>query len=355
MHILMVGVDEKRIGGMWTVAESFIDNLEFNKKVNLYYVATSTSGSIVNRILKMLTGYVKIFMILLTCKIDIVHIHMAERGSVYRKGLVVYISKLFKKKVVVQMHAGAIMAWYNTLSDFKKKIVFKIFNKADEFFVLGNYWKEQLLHLVSCEKIRILYNGAKCPNINLYNINGNSILYLGVIKRSKGVYDLVDAIKLIDNNLPKKLKIYICGIDEDGNLESYINELKLQNRIILTGWIDKQQRLELFNNTMLCVLPSYFEALSMTVIESMCYGIPIVTTNISTMPELLGDEIHLVEPGDVRGLSKEIFRLVNCVNERKKYSHIEYNRAKHFFNIDVVIKKTLIFYEDLLYGNKIKL
>ena len=41
MNVLMVGVDKNRVGGMWTVAETFINNEWFNKKVNLYYVATA--------------------------------------------------------------------------------------------------------------------------------------------------------------------------------------------------------------------------------------------------------------------------------------------------------------------------
>ena len=54
MNVLMVGVDKNRVGGMWTVAETFINNEWFNQKVNLYYVATATGGSKIKRIGKML-------------------------------------------------------------------------------------------------------------------------------------------------------------------------------------------------------------------------------------------------------------------------------------------------------------
>ena len=77
MNVLMVGVDRNRVGGMWTVAETFINNEWFNQKVNLYYVATSTGGSKIKRIKKMLEGYLKILICLTTKEIDIVHIHMA--------------------------------------------------------------------------------------------------------------------------------------------------------------------------------------------------------------------------------------------------------------------------------------
>ena len=54
MNVLMVGVDEGRVGGMWTVAENYISNKWFNQKVKLYYIATSTGGSKIKRIKKML-------------------------------------------------------------------------------------------------------------------------------------------------------------------------------------------------------------------------------------------------------------------------------------------------------------
>ena len=44
MNVLMVGVGPKRVGGMWTVAEQYLNNKEFNEKVNLTYIATSTNG-----------------------------------------------------------------------------------------------------------------------------------------------------------------------------------------------------------------------------------------------------------------------------------------------------------------------
>ncbi len=347
MNVLMVGVDKERIGGMWTVADTFISNQKFNKCIKLYYVATSTCGTKWKRLRRMLTGYGKVLKILLTKEIDVVHVHMAEKGSVYRKGVVVYLSKLFGKKVIIQMHAGPILAWYNTLSKDNKIVVSKVFNKADKMLVLGRYWKEQMTALIPEEKIKVLYNGAECPNSNPYNPNGQYVLYLGLFKKTKGTYDLVDAIKKIDDKLPEEVKVYLCGSDETGDMNQYVEKSGLQDRIILPGWISKEQRLELFANAQMCVLPSYFEALSMTVIESMCYGIPMVTTNISTMPELLGNDIELVEPGDIEGLATMILKLNNDVELRKRISSIEYPRAKKNFSVEKIIESTLEIYKNL--------
>ena len=348
MNVLMVGVDKNRVGGMWTVAETFINNEWFNQKVNLYYVATATGGSKIKRIGKMLEGYCKAIKIFASKKIDIVHIHMAEKGSVYRKGIVIILAKLFGAKVIVQMHAGPILAWYESLPKRKQVTVAKIFNSADQMLVLGEYWKKQMATIVAVDKIEVLYNGAECPEENPYNADGKYILYMGLLKKTKGTYDLIDAIKLIDSELSQEIKVYLCGVDENGETAQYVTEQGLQNRIVMPGWIDKNTRLALFKNTQICVLPSYFEALSMTVIESMCYGIPIITTNISTMPELLGNRITLIQPGNVQQLANEILRLNQNASLRVEMSNIEYQRAKKYFSVDTIMKRTINIYNDLI-------
>lgn len=64
MNGLMVGVDDKRIGGIWTVAENYIKSKEYSKYVNLIYVAFSTSGSRIRRFYKMMEGYIRIIHII---------------------------------------------------------------------------------------------------------------------------------------------------------------------------------------------------------------------------------------------------------------------------------------------------
>lgn len=351
INTLMVGVDKERVGGMWTVAETFIKDKSFNQRVKLYYVATSTGGTKTKRIKKMLEGYFKILVILISKKVDIVHIHMAERGSVYRKGFVIRLAKLFNKKIIVQMHAGPILAWYNGLTENRKKRVAKILNNADKVLVLGEYWKNQMTTIIDGSKIDILYNGAECPEKNLYNANGEIILHMGVLKKTKGTYDLVDAIKLIDDKLPNNEKIFLCGVDETGEVKKYVEKCNLKDRVVMTGWIDKNRRLEFFKNTKICVLPSYFEALSMTVIESMCYGIPMITTDISTMGELLGNEIERVKPGDIKKLADLILKLSGNLELRKRISEIEYHRAKEKFSVTIIMKKTIEIYNELFQMN----
>lgn len=348
MKVLMVGVSEKRVGGMNTVAQYYKNDEKFNKKVSLKYVSTSTNGTKITRLLYMFYGYIKVIYNLLFFKPDIVHIHMAEKGSVYRKGYVAKISKRHKKKVIIHLHAGPFMAWYDSINEKSQKKVLKIFSYADKVLALGDYWKKELSRIIDEKKISVLYNGVECPNKNNYNSKSKNIIYFGVMKKEKGIYDLLDAIKIIDNKLDKDIKVLLYGNDLVGDVQNKIDELKLNDRVRMMGWFSREQIDEILKNAMINILPSYFEGLSMTIIEGISYGIPTITTNISTMPEILGDYKYMIDPGDINSLSKFIYDLSENENNRLKISDFLYKRSIKLFSIKKQIENTLKIYEEII-------
>lgn len=336
---------------MWTVADTFINNSTYNESVNLYYVATSTGGSVIRRIVKMIIGYSKIFAILLFEHIDIVHIHMAEKGSVFRKGVVVFVSKLFNKRIIIQMHAGPIMDWYNTIPMWKKTLVSMILNASDTVVVLGFYWKAKLLTIVPEEKLTVIYNGVSCNETNPYNGDGKLILFVGHVSKEKGIFDLLNALQRINSKLNPEIEVVLCGTDRTKGIEEEIKKRSLCNRVRMRGWVNKEELQNLYKNTVICILPTYFEALSMTVIEAMSQGIPIITTDISTMTELLGNDIEKIVPGDVEKLAMLIADWSNDHEKRWEISNIEHERAYKIFSIEKNMSDMLTLYGRLMTGS----
>ena len=337
MKILMVGVGPKCIGGMWSVAESYLEHPLLLQIAHITYIPTATMGSAVWRLLYMLVGYVRILWQLCVHRPELVHVHMAEKGSVYRKGMVVKWAKGFGCKVIIHMHAGPFMHWYETKSDRNKAWIKEMLNQADKVLVLGKYWGQTMETILPAEKLEVLYNGVIVPTQRLYQASNKNLVYFGVINRDKGVPELLQAMKMLDDRLEKEQRLYLYGKDLEGNLEEQIKNLGLEDRVIYCGWIDSVQRDEVLRNAMLSVLPSHFEGLSMSIIEAMSYGVPVVTTNISTMPELVGEEIPLVEVGNAAMLAREIEKY--CMDEtlREVCSNKLYQRAKEYFNLDETI------------------
>lgn len=344
----MTGVDKNRLGGMWTVSNNYITSKEYNNLVELKYIATSTNGSKIKRLLLMFISLIKIRKELKCNDYDIVHIHMAEKGSVYRAMKIINIAYKHNVKIVVHMHAGPFIDWYDTLKNSKKLNIKKSFEKVNKFLVLGEYWKNTLIKLIPPEKMTVLYNGVDIPKKNYYNIESKNVIYMGVLKKEKGIYDLIDAIKLIDNQLDNNIIFKLYGIDLEGDIENRIHTLNLENRIYLMGWIDGDKKEKMLQDALISVLPSYFEALSMTVIEAMSYGIPVITTNISTMNEILNNKAQLVPPGDISSLSNLLMKLINSKNMLKNISKNEYQLCNEKFSLHSNIINTIRVYKEII-------
>lgn len=212
MNVLMIGVDETSIGGMLTVVNNYKNNKEFCKMTNLKYVATVIRS---NKLVKIKTFLCKIPEIISTIrndKIDIVHVHMAERGSVFREGFVVLLANVMGCKTVIHMHGADIEDWYNKQFVLIKKLIANIFCAADVMIVLGDNWLPFMRSVMVGheEKIKVLHNAVYVEAENKANVNATDILFYGMLIKRKGIEDLLAAFEKIKDDIPKNIHLRLC-------------------------------------------------------------------------------------------------------------------------------------------------
>jgi len=348
-NVLMVGVDKSSIGGMLTVTKYFLNSEKYMGATNVYYVGTATRKSPLIKILFFMVKIPWIIIILCTKKIDIVHVHMAEKTSVYRKGVVMRLARLFGCKIICQMHAGPFMEWYRELSYSKQEYVKKIINLPDRMLVLGNYWLKQMEEIVDSSKLGVLYNGVQIPENNNYNVSiAKDISFFGHLKATKGIYDFLEAISIIKNDLPIDAKVNLCGICDEIDIEKELSKRELEKIVLFHGWVDGEKKQDIFSRTAISVLPTYVEGLSMTVLEGMAMGIPVVTTNITTMPEIIDGIVEMIDPGNVDALAQAMLTLICDEQKRKEISDKEYKRVREVFSVERMIDTTLLEYSNIL-------
>lgn len=353
MKILMVGVNKTIPGGMWTVIENYFENDTFCKKTNLIYCSTVTRANVLKKVIYFFKACFQIIFIIKNQRIDIVHVHMAERGSVFRKGIVIWIANKMGVKTIIHMHGATIKEWYVRQNIYVRKIVKKIFSTADSVLVLGHRWTpfvESVVGENNRGKIRVLYNAVKIPKQNLYNNNAKNILFYGVLVPRKGIDDLLQAFNLILPEIPKDIHLVLYGDDSKNNIEAKIAFYGLEGRAEYKGWLDRKNFEQCFSNIMLNILPSYNEGLPMTIIETMSYGIPNISTDIAAIPEVIinGENGNLIEPGNFRQLADSMKTLINDPKLRLQYSEKAYQKILQDFSLDIHLKKLIGIYEELL-------
>ncbi len=183
---------------------------------------------------------------------------------------------------------------------------------------------------ISPEKISALHLG-----INRYENNSETnkfidlhpyLLFIGNIEPRRGIEDLIKAF----NAFRKAYPFYRLVIA--GRLNKYGESLskKADKNIIFLGFIDEKELSSLYRNASAYVYPSHYEGFGLTVLEAMNYGCPVITTNVSSLPEIVGNAAVMVEPGDPNKLRNAMAEVIENAELRNELIRNGYENLKRF-------------------------
>lgn len=335
INVLMCCSDLSVKGGMVSVLKNYLEYKNW-ENINIKFIPTHIEKSKLLKAVMFSKAIIKIILLAIFKKIDIAHLHVSERGSVYRKLIISKICKLNNIKVVLHHHGAEFEDFYLRLNDKEKEKVNTLLNEVDLNIVLSEGLVENITQKAPMAKVKVLYNSVITYNNNPYNNNAKNVLFLGRLGVRKGIYDLIEAIKILDSRIDKEIKFYLCGDGEIEEVREKINNYGLESRIAHLGWIDRKNSKELLDNICINVLPSYNEGLPMTILETMAYGIPNISTNIASIPEVIEDGVngYLINPGNIDDLIIRIEELLKNKKNREKFSEKSYELIKDKFSLN---------------------
>lgn len=328
-RVLIVATSRKTRGGITSVIKAHETGEQW-KKFHCHWVQTHRDGATWRKILYFIFAITDYLVRLPFC--DIVHIHTASYGAEKRKRIFARLSKLFGKKLIVQLHSSPEFAFrgrYRNLYEYS-------FTHADKVVLLSNIWREEAIKTfnLSDDKIEVLYN--PCPVVNPSKIEERElyILFAGTLTRLKGYGDLIKAFALIANKFPAwRLKLAGNGEIEKGKqlaCKEGVNE-----RVDFLGWVNGEAKDSIFRHASIYCLPSYTEGFPMGVLDAWAYGLPVVTTPVGGLPDVAIDRENtmLVSPGDIESLSEKLESLMSDRELYNKISDASANFAQQKFNI----------------------
>jgi glycosyltransferase involved in cell wall biosynthesis len=164
-----------------------------------------------------------------------------------------------------------------------------------------------------------------------YHLPKRFILYVGELEPRKNVPALVQAFKsLVDQSLPHALVIVGPKGGMYDRLLRTIASLGLTDRIIFTGYVPEDELPLFYNAAELFAFPSIYEGFGLPVLEAMACGAPVVTSNVSSLPEIVGDAGILVDPRNVSALADAMLRVLKGGDLRRDLSRRGRERAALF-------------------------
>lgn len=356
MKILMVGPHKDKVkGGMSTVIRGYYNSALFNK-CEFISISTVIDGYKLIKVVCFIISYMKMLFHLLFNNIDIVHIHVASRKSLFRKSFYIKLAKFFKRKMVLHIHGGDFDSFYwEKCSNRQRRWVTEILNSVDVIIALGEIWESRISRYCSSE-VRVVNNSVEVEEVNLYNPTSRNVLFLGRLEKEKGVVDLIEAAEIVIKE-QEDIKFILAGNGNLGEVEKTILDKGIENNFMLLGWVDSSRVRELLKNSMIFVLPSYDEGMPMSILEAMSFGVPIVSTKVGGIPEMIKDGFNgfLVKPGEVQDLANYISYLSKNYNERIIISNKNFNDTNEKFSNEVNYRILLEIYEELVYSSTDKL
>ena len=215
------------------------------------------------------------------------------------------------------------------LNDLKKKCL-----KANLIITVSEYSKQDIINYLGIEasKIRIVPPGIDLKNYDLveekeisrvkekYDLNDKFILFLGALEPKKNI---INIIKGFERANLKNIKLVIAGgkgWKYEEIFETYKNSSYKKN-IQMLDYIAEEDKIALYKGAELFIFPSLYEGFGMPVLEAMASGIPVITSNISSLPEVAGKAAILVNPYDIVEIAKAIKNVIK--NDKLKKEMIE--------------------------------
>lgn len=322
-NILYVGPYSRNPkGGVASVLREYEKFAIDFKVVNTYY----NSKFILNIIPFIYSLFKILFVITFDRTIDIIHIHGASRGSFIRKFIVFRLCKILNKKIIYHIHGAEYHLFVKDANSFIRKRLIYMFKHVDVVICLSKQWKQYFNETFNISNIYVINNIVEKPDqkhFKSYDFKVCNFLFLGRIGKRKGVYDLMKSI--IDNKiiLKNKAKFFIGGDGEIDKLKSIIENNSLENIVEYIGWVSGERKKKYLINSNVLLLPSYNEGLPISLLEAMSFGLPVISTNVGGIPEIVKNNINgfLIEPGNIEQLNSTILHFVNKSVDYLKFSN----------------------------------
>lgn len=327
-RVLMVGMHlTKTRGGITTLITDILRS-DLRENLELIYVESQSEES--GTIGKMILACQAICRFVWNSALKqpkLVYIHLGSNASLYRESIFIFLAKLFGKKVVTHFHAGDIDNYYPLQSGIGQAFIRRAITLSDLVIAVSNKSAEQLRTICRTVKISVLPNAIDTSIFDRpFERNPDDgkvrLLFVGAVGKLKGERDLVATLATLRHRVPQ-LRVSILGYGAETLIE-YCRRLGVTDLIEHLGPVAMNERVSFFQNSDIFVLPTYAEAMPISVIEAMAAGLPTIATTVGGIPELIDDGVNgfLVPPGDIDILAAKIEILANDVDRRLKMGNM---------------------------------
>ncbi|MBU3189048.1 glycosyltransferase family 4 protein [Clostridium bowmanii] len=167
---------------------------------------------------------------------------------------------------------------------------------------------------------------------DMYNLTDPFILYLGGFSERKNVSSVLTAFSKVYKDLDKKYNLVIVGGYKDSSqkLLKLTHELGIDYNVIFTGFVPEEHLPIFYNSCDTFIYPSFYEGFGLPPLEAMNCGTPVIASNLTSIPEVVGDGGILINPYDISEISLAIGNLLSNEKLRLELGSKGLKRASEY-------------------------
>jgi len=244
----------------------------------------------------------------------------------------------------------------------------RVLRGADRIFAVSNFTRNEIAKLfdIPSDHIEVVYNAiderflrghASAADRELiaerYQVTYPFLLYAGRISPHKNVVRMIEAFSALKTELERDqaypdLKLIIIGDDLSGNpdLRRTVIRSGVQNDVRFLGFIPIEVLRIFYDSAKIFVFPSLYEGFGLPPLEAMAHGTPVVTSNVSSLPEVVGNAAVLVNPENVFEIMRALHRVLMDKPLRDRMKDRGYQQATKF-SWEISVRRILSAYREV--------
>lgn len=348
----MIGPAVDGKGGIASVV-SVLQQVGFFERHHVRYVSTHVVGSRLAKLGAAVAGVWQVLVICVFARPRIVHVHSASHASFFRKSLMLAIARAVGLKTVFHLHGGGFKKFATAESGaLTRWWIRRTLTKSSAVIALSESWADFLREYAPAVKVHVVANSVAVRELAQPACEVPArILFLGRASRSKGIFELLEAIASLTAQSPQMSQIRLA-IGGDGDLDEIaraVEQLGLGAHVEILGWVGPERKEAELARAAIFALPSYDEGLPMSMLEAMAAAKAVVVTPVGGIPQAVSDGVNglLVAPRDVAALAQALRSLIEDDALRQRLGRGARATIVERFSTDAVLGKLDALYREL--------